>query len=479
MAVPCQRVGVYTMPVPSRRSLVNGAQRTLVALLEHLSGLGVRVTVHCRREPLVHDEFELFPGVVVRPELSFDRGMHRPYEVAPFHLAEVVATLGRSVEEHDVFYLQDSNRFDFSRTATPVVASINDLVYVESVASALTFSGDRLIVLSDYQAACMRHMLRRARSPAEETLAVIEQGFSADEFQPRDASRMRAAMGLPDDAVALLYPHRPDPSKGLVEALRALHGLERLVPSETYARVRLLVPLVPGARAPAGTRRGALGTLPQEALDLAGELGVAHKLVQHPWVPASRMAEYYSLGAATLCLGSFVEAFGNVQVETALSGTPAIVSRVGAQRTILPDELTRKVDFGDAEAAAGHLAEVIERGERSAPELREHVRRRYGVHDMLAAYTEALLTCRRAPRRPAPRPPEPPPESLRLTIPPWCARLRGGYYNDYAGYCGEPALLACLDCVERGCTAADLVAAGHADAATVRRWLRDGMVASR
>lgn len=51
------------------------------------------------------------------------------------------------------------------------------------------------------------------------------------------------------------------------------------------------------------------------------------------------MAAYYAAGEVTLCLGSMVEAFGNVAYESLVCGTPSIAARVGVHRGQLPDDL--------------------------------------------------------------------------------------------------------------------------------------------
>ncbi|HXM56153.1 MAG TPA: glycosyltransferase, partial [Candidatus Dormibacteraeota bacterium] len=285
-----------------------------------------------------------------------------------------------------------------SGAAVPLVVSVRDLVYSASVEGALAFSRDRLIVASDYMAACARALFARFRPLPPDALRVVRNGFSVEELRPRDPRRMRAELRLPDSAIALLYPHRTDPAKGLVQVMRAVRWLKTLLPAATYARLRLLVPISSRWEAPPGrSAHGPRSTPWEQAIAMAEDLGVEDRLHYHPWVPVDRLGEYYSAGAATLCVGDFVEAFGNVHVESELCGTPAIVSRVGAQRTVLPDDLVRKVDYGDHEAAAEHLVEVIGRSDRSGPELVDHVTRHYGLAAMLAGYEEALLKCRRGP----------------------------------------------------------------------------------
>lgn len=71
------------------------------------------------------------------------------------------------------------------------------------------------------------------------------------------------------------------------------------------------------------------------------------------------MPAFYSLGRVTLCLGNFVETFGNVAYESLACNTPSIVARVGVHRTLLPDHLIDKVDYGDIDGAVDCVLSIL------------------------------------------------------------------------------------------------------------------------
>lgn len=190
------------------------------------------------------------------------------------------------------------------------------------------------------------------------------------------------------------------------------------------------------------------------------------------------MPEYYSSGAATLCVGGFPEALGNVHIESMLCGTPAILSRVAAQRTTVPEELARKADPADAESVAHHLAEVIGRRERTGAGLRGYLSERFGLRQMLAGYERAILDAERRPTPPLLPLPGPVTAEARLRIPPWAAWLRRGYYHDYAGYCADRTLLASLPRIVQSCRVGEIVDGVEVTTADVGRWLSDGLVVS-
>jgi glycosyltransferase involved in cell wall biosynthesis len=455
---------------------LDGAQAVLVDVLRHFSRLGVETTVLCGRQPGLSKEYEPIPGVVVRPVLRFNEDGQDPYQVPPYQLAESIQRLRQATHAHDVLYIHDCNlRFDFVGTDLPTVAAVFDLVYTHSVAGAVGFGRDRLVT-TEYVGACLREVFQGFRPLPPAALTTVDSGFSTDTFRFRDPTWMRARIGLPDDAIAVLHPHRPEPAKGLREALATIRQLRSRLPAADYGRVRLLVPVwLPVSWDDARHRPDKVYP---EAFEYAVELGVADKLCLHPAVPRARMAEYYSAGAATLCIGTFPEAFGNVHVESMLCGTPAILSRVAAHRTTVPEELVRKVDPGEVEAAAEQLAEVIGRRERTGAALLEQLAGRYAQRRMLRGFERALLECKQGLAIPLTELPGSLSLGTRLRIPPWAARLHSGYYHDFSGYCDDPTLLASLPRVERGWSVGELTSGGAVTIADVQRWLSDGWVVS-
>lgn len=450
---------------------LDGSEAVLLDVLRHFSEIGASVTVYCGQRAGWPEEFEIFPRVVVKPVLRFGTDYPNIYETSPPDLVEVIRTLQRAAEEHDAFYIHDSNfRFTGAIGEIPTTSSAFDLVYGHTVAGVLSFTGDRLIAISDYLGKCLHELFGQFSPLPAGTLQVINTGFSDVEFSPRDTGSMRERVRLAPDAIALLCPHRLDPAKGAYEALDALELLRKKLSAELYDRVRLLMP--------AWVQDGQHQEQPPgcaEFLHRAAEIGVADRIHLHEWIPRADMAEYYSLGAATLCAGTFVEAFGNVHVESMLSGTPAVISRVGAQRSTTPDELTRKVDPGDADGLAEHLVEIIERGERTSDDLMDHLLRSFGKNRMLGDYERVLLGQEKS-EAVRHRQVMSPAESATLRIPPWAAMLKSGYYHDYKGYSADRDLHRLLSETTTGTTIGEATAAGIATLSQVQGWLRDGLL---
>lgn len=421
-----------------------GSQKTLAAVLEELSERGHKCKVFCAWRPDNSEPFTLFPRVRVYPFLRFKPTYPEPHYTAPYHLSALISLLTKEVEEADVFYIHDSELL-FSQIfrSTPTIWGVQDLVYPDTLAGVFTFQRDRLIVPSAYMRECLLKTLGRCTHLTENAITLAPNGFS--QKRPVSTARARESLkhtiGLKSDLIPLLYPHRPDPRKGLMESLHVIKSLRSLLPQRLNQALRLLVPIWVDSRV-ASDSTHSYQTLYSEAQRLALELDLPNLLHFHPWLRQQDMATYYELGAVTLCIGNFIESFGNVSIESQLAGTPALVSRVGAQRTVLPDEITWKCDFGQISAAAEMLARLI-RDRTSVPsDFAPYVNSNYGEQSMKNGYVEAIEQAKIS-HASKTRPTHIElPSGQSLSIPPWCANLKAGYYNDYAyDYCADAALL--------------------------------------
>ncbi|GIF08236.1 glycosyltransferase family 4 protein [Actinoplanes siamensis] len=464
-------------PLTPPDQVLDGSNAVLVHILRHFAELGVRATVHHPATVGRSEPFELFPGIRVEPVrpllTATDSGslMADPISHASA-IERIRETLGRS----DRFYVHGGNLPYFGLGgAGPSIHSIHDFCATESVTSVLNFTGDRLVAVSEYIAGSLRAALDRVRRIPDGSLRVIPNGFRPADFSPRDPARLRADLGLPTDSVCLLYPHRPIADKGILAAVRVVHRLRSLLAPDVYARVRLLIPAWEAPRF--GVDAPIVPPLPPEVVAYASELGVAGKLHVHRWIRVAEMAQYYSLGAATLCVGRYPEAFGNVHVESMMSGTPAIIARAGAHRTSVPEGLVRKVDPGRDDDVADHVADVVARAERVPPEVARYLADRYSHNAMLRGYEQAILDC-----EPQPRvgfsDADPVHAGSVLRVPPWAATLASGFYHDFTGYCTDEKFLECLPDIGSGTEVGALLRRDGIGPGDIASWLDAGLVSA-
>ena len=170
-----------------------------------------------------------------------------------------------------------------------------------------------------------------------------------DVFRPSTTARDR--LGLPRDAVVLMFAGRIQPLKA-PDIL--LHAVRSLLDRDPSLRSRLVVPVVGG---PSGTGL----EHPESLAQLADSLGVADVVRFVPPVAQSELADWYA--AATLvCVPSYNESFGLVAVEAQAAGTPVVAAAVGGLTTAVRDGV---VDSHDPLDYARAMERVI-----AAPDLR-------------------------------------------------------------------------------------------------------------
>jgi D-inositol-3-phosphate glycosyltransferase len=153
---------------------------------------------------------------------------------------------------------------------------------------------------------------------------VVHPGVDLSVFRPTSSARAR--LGLPRDAVVLLFAGRIQPLKAPDILLRAV---ARLLEWDPALRSRLVVPVVGG---PSGTGLDH----PESLAQLADTLGVADVVRFVPPVAQAELADWYA--AATLvCVPSYNESFGLVAVEAQATGTPVVAADVGGLSTVVRD----------------------------------------------------------------------------------------------------------------------------------------------
>lgn len=188
-----------------------------------------------------------------------------------------------------------------------------------------------------------------------ERVVTVTPGVDLSTFSPGSRPAARAALGLPPDAVVLLFVGRIQPLKAPDILVRAA---ARMIEADPSLRHRLVVAVVGG---PSGS-----GTEQPEALQrLAAALGVGDVVRFQPPVARSLLPQWYRAADVTV-VPSYSESFGLVAVESQACGTPVVASAVGGLTTAISDGLSGLlVDGHDVDDYARVLRRLVD-----APALR-------------------------------------------------------------------------------------------------------------
>lgn len=175
-------------------------------------------------------------------------------------------------------------------------------------------------------------------------VVTVAPGVDLEHFRPGEATLARTKLGVPPDAVVLLFVGRIQPLKA-PDVL--LHAAARLLEQDPSLRDRLVVAVVGG---PSGT-----GLLEPTALqDLAHALGIADLVRFETPRGAERLRDWYR-AADVVAVPSHNESFGLVALEAQACGTPVVATDVGGLRTTVRNAVSGLLVPGhgaDAWAAA-------------------------------------------------------------------------------------------------------------------------------
>jgi D-inositol-3-phosphate glycosyltransferase len=291
---------------------------------------------------------ELAPGVLVRnviagPFEELDKNS-LPAQICPFTFGvlrtEADYAPGRYDLLHAHYWLSGQVAVSAAeRWGVPLVQSMHTLGKVKNLALAdgdsaepavrirgeheVIAAADRLVANTVEEA----RQLTGLYGAEESRVRTVSPGVDLSLFRPGSRLRARQRLGLPADAIVVLFAGRVQPLKGPDIVLRASASVLSSVSAELASR--LVVVFVGG---PSGSEVGA----PDRLAKLASELGVADRVRLEPPCPQRELANWYR-AATVVLVPSHSESFGLVALEAQACGTPVVAAAVGGLRTVVRD----------------------------------------------------------------------------------------------------------------------------------------------
>jgi D-inositol-3-phosphate glycosyltransferase len=293
---------------------------------------------------------ELAPGVLVRnvvagPFEELDKNS-LPSQICPFTFGvlrtEASFDPGRYDLVHAHYWLSGQVAAAAAeRWGVPLIQSMHTLGKVKNLALAdgdcaepaarirgedeVVAAADRLVANTAEEA----RQLIELYGADPRRVKTVNPGVDLSVFRPGSMAAARRKLGLPLDAIVLVFAGRIQPLKGPDIALRAAASLLRSLPE---LAARLVVVFVGG---PSGSEVGAPGRLD----GLAASLGIAGHVRQEPPCPQAELADWYRAATAVL-VPSHSESFGLVALEAQACGTPVVAAAVGGLRTAVRDGIS-------------------------------------------------------------------------------------------------------------------------------------------
>ncbi|HJM53849.1 MAG TPA: glycosyltransferase family 4 protein [Dehalococcoidia bacterium] len=431
-----ERVAVVSIAPILPGAVHGGSQRILDGVLRGLAEAGAHVRVVCSWRPENDGGFDLAPGVRVEPLLRLSGYFPDPWEVPPHQIlqsAESVAPVfewAESVYLHaDTFYLRK-----LIPEGRRVVRSFHDFHYETALVSAFGFDADLTIVPSDYLKRCIDATVGAYRGASTEPVVVIPNGIDLEAYRSRPGVTPGGVRERRERDLVFLWPHRPDPRKGIADAVAIAARSARALPARN---IRLLVPQHVDAASSAETCE-----FYDDAIRLATAEGVLGSLEFTPWWSGEETPDAYSFADVTLCPGNFIESFGLVAYESLACGTPIVAARVGALRDLPGHPDVHTFAYADADEAT--KATLIAAGGMTDPDgIRALLSEYFSFEKMQRAYVAAITGEMPEATRSAS------PTDDRFSLAPWCTVSGSDVYNDYGfAWTGRYELASFLHIVE-------------------------------
>jgi D-inositol-3-phosphate glycosyltransferase len=342
-------LSVHTSPLDQPGTGDAGGMNVyIVEASRRLADLGVEVEIFTRATSSdLPPRVELAPGVLVRHVTA------GPYEGLdkhdlPAQLCAFTSGVLRVEAQHEAgwydlvhshYWLSGQvGRVARARWGVPLVHTAHTLAKVKNAALpdgdrpeplARLLGEDQVVAAADQLVASTEAEARQlitAYDAEPGRVRVVPPGVDLEMFRLGGASTARTRLGVPPDAVVLLFVGRIQPLKAPDTLLRAAAMLAQRDPR---LRARLQVMVVGG---PSGT-----GLAEPEALKkLAGDLGIADLVRFEPPAAGERLADLYRAADVTV-VPSHNESFGLVALESQACGTPVVAAAVGGLRTAVAD----------------------------------------------------------------------------------------------------------------------------------------------
>ena len=400
-------LSVHTSPLEQPGTGDAGGMNVyVVETAKRLAERGVQVEVFTRATssdlpPIV----ELAPGVTVRHVTAGPfEGLSK--EDLPAQLCALTSGVLRTEAQHEPgwydvvhshYWLSGQVGWLASeRWGTPLVHTAHTLAKVKNLALA---DGDepeplRRVVGEEQVIAAAHRLVANTAEEARQLVdlygadadrvVTVAPGVDLEHFRPGEAGSARTRLGIPPDAVVLLFVGRIQPLKAPDVLLRAA---ARMLEQDPAFRSRLVVAVIGG---PSGS-----GLAEPEALQrLAHQLGIDDVTrFEPPSAGRERLRDWYR-AASVVAVPSHNESFGLVALEAQACGTPVVATDTGGLRTVVRDGVSGLLVAGhDAAQWSSALTKAVELRDVLRPGALAHAAQfswSSTADGLLATYRDAL-----------------------------------------------------------------------------------------
>lgn len=335
-----------------------GSQKVLIDIAKGLGEKGWVVDILSPPREGMTDAFSLSQNVTVLPVIPLKGSFPTPYGVSPFRLMTVQKNLEKYLPNYDLFYIHDGSLLiENVKNVIPTVTSLRDFCYQETLLGAMNFKEKYLIVNSNHTYDCLLDSFGQINPSIKNKTRLVYNGYSYEKIHKvRPSETVLSLLGLSEEDLNKLrligFPHRPDLDKGFLEALELMSKLK-----EKDESLRLCIPMYMDTGV--SSRADSTYSIVSEFIQ---KKGLEKFVIFHPWIPHDLINEYYSLCSMVLCIGTFVESFSNVSVESLMCETPVLATNVATYRSMPIREYLSIADHGNSEQLFDMAVNILNGG---------------------------------------------------------------------------------------------------------------------
>ena len=406
--------GISIAPIYPNK-IIGGSQKVLMDLFSGLGEKGHELNILSTKTNEINSKF-YFNKVLVDPVLNF-RGMFpSTHHFPPYKLLSNLKEIENQTVQSDVVYLHaDALYLRPNLNTSKVIRSFHDYFYEESILSSLLLSSNKTVVPSNYLKNCIETIVLMSGLRNLEQVNCIPNGVFNNKAI-KDSKFLTNLKNKSKEDLFVLFPHRPTPEKGLINAIEITKKLQKKLLNR---RVKLLVPFYSNESV-FDESNFEINSIKK----IIKEYDAQDIILLHDWLNIDQMSSYLSIGDVVISPGKFIESFGLIPLEAISNLTPVVCYKVGALRDLSEIPGIFQVKFNEIDTFVDSILDAINIDKSILIQGKKYIESNYSTSSMVNKYEELFLSINYKKNN----------KFIfqnKLTLSPWSYIENGSIFNDY------------------------------------------------
>ena len=406
--------GISIAPIYPNK-IIGGSQKVLMDLFSGLGDKGHELNILSTRTNEINSKF-YFNKVLVDPVLNF-RGMFpSTHHFPPYKLLSNLKEIENQTVQSDVVYLHaDALYLRPNLNTSKVIRSFHYYFYEESILSSLLLSSNKTVVPSNYLKNCIETIVLMSGLRNLEQVNCIPNGVFNNKAI-KDSKFLTNLKNKSKEDLFVLFPHRPTPEKGLINAIEITKKLQKKLLNR---RVKLLVPFYSNESV-FDESNFEINSIKK----IIKEYDAEDIILLHDCLNIDQMSSYLSIGDVVISPGKFIESFGLIPLEAISNLTPVVCYKVGALRDLSEIPGIFQVKFNEIDTFVDSILDAINIDKSILIQGKKYIESNYSTSSMVNKYEELFLSINYKKNN----------KFIfqnKLTLSPWSYIENGSIFNDY------------------------------------------------